>query len=435
MRVVRAMLAAVGVAGAAACGSDVLEPGTLTITLTGPPPAVTNQGSVQLTGQVIRTPAASSVVIVVTATGGSSAVTDTSAADGSFVLTVGLSRNGANQIQISAMDGSGSTGPPASVTIRHDDTRPAVASSTPTDQADGVTAGSLAVVFNEPVRPGTVTIGVSQQGVPVAGTTSLSADSLTATFTPATPLAPNSIHDMVVDGAQDEAGNAAVLTKRCFITGGPAIASVADPEDDYFVTDPPPAAGQVPIDLLEMRFARTASLHLLARFDAPRSLVLSASNNVTGVIDFDMDQDGLTGVIPLKDQVLGVAIGDSSGAGADYLIELGDWIGTDSAFVGQYVSESSVSGVAFTASACGAFVGWVVPLELLGGADDAFDVVAYFDTFDASFNLYADGAPDLGVYTITFAAAAGPPVVFARAAAPTQFRERRVGRLLRRDHR
>lgn len=407
MRATRPSLLTAGLILLTTCGSDVLEPGALTITLTTAPPGVTNAATVGLTGQVTRTPADARAVLVVTATGGSTAATDTAGADGAFSLTIGLTANAINQLQISASDASGSTATPVSVAVRHDNAPPTVASSTPAHEADAVTAGTYAVVFTEPVRPGTATITVRQQSVPVAGAAALSADSLTLTFTPTDPFAPNAIHDVTVGGARDEAGNTSPNAARCFVTGGAAVTSVSDPEDDFFVTSTPPNASLVPIDLLEMRFARTTGvLFLLARFDASRSLALSAPNNVTGVVDLDLDQDGVTGFLPLKDLRLGEAIGDSSGAGAEALIELGDWVGSDSAFAGVYTAQTSVTGVAFVASACGALVGWAVPLDALGGADDAFDVVAYFDTFDA-VGAYADGAPDLGVYSVALTPSAG----------------------------
>ena len=207
MRFVRRLLPGGLLAVIVACGSEtVLEPGALTITLNGPPPSLTSVAALPITGQVVRTPTASGATIVVTASGGANAASDTVAADGSFVVTVGLSLNTTNQIQFSASDASGSAVTPVSLVIRHDNTPAGVASSTPAHEADAVTSGTFAVVFTEPVRPGTATIGITQQGVAVPGVSNLSADSLTLTFTPNVPFAPNAIHNALISG-QDEAGN------------------------------------------------------------------------------------------------------------------------------------------------------------------------------------------------------------------------------------
>ena len=84
---------------------------------------------------------------------------------------------------------------------------------TPARNATGV-AKTVAptVVFSAPVNPlttvGNIYLVTYSTGVAVPGTLSLSADALTATFTPTAPLAATTVYYQVVKNVTDEAGNA-----------------------------------------------------------------------------------------------------------------------------------------------------------------------------------------------------------------------------------
>jgi hypothetical protein len=399
-----------------ACGSETVttEPGALVITLNGPPPSLTNAGILQISGQVTRTPAAD-VPIVVTATGGPNAESDTAAADGSFALSVGLTLNAQNTLTISAADESGSSVTPVSLEVRHDALPPQVSSMTPAHESDLVTPATVSLLFTEPVRPGSATLAVTLQGTPVGGTTALSNDSLTLTFTPAVALAANAIHAVTVAGAQDGLGNTLSNASFCFTTGGAGIASFSDPTGVFFAFGAPPPSLIAP-DVVELRFARTVTdLYGIVRFTSVRSLVPTVSNNTSLWIDFDVDQDGGTGFVTFKDTVLSGLVA-SSGAGAEYVVAIGTILDVpgDSAFVGQYQTQTQLQGALFVPSVCGRTIGFAFPFVAIGGDDGAFDIVSYADVF-VTAGLIVDPAPDTGVYSVTVTAAAdaraaGPPV-------------------------
>jgi hypothetical protein len=430
MRLASLLVPLVVLGVAVGCGEDMLEPGALTITVSADPPELTNDLTVQLVGQVTRTPAASGVTIVVTATGGTSAVTDTASADGSFDLTVGLSVNAITQIQITASDASGSTATPASFNVRHDNTAAAVVSSTPAPNADRVTGGTVSFAFSEPIRPGSATISVTQQGVAVPGSSALSADSLTLTFVPAMPFAVNAIHSVALTGARDAVGNTSAGSVQCFATGGAGITSFADDAGDLFTGGTPPAT-LVPPDLRELRFARgTEILYTIVEFDAPRSLSPTAANNTTLWIDFDTDQDGATGFTTLKDTVFsGSGLVGPSGAGAEYMIHMGSLLNTppDTGFVGMYTAQDSWTGALFRPSFCGNLIGFAIPFAALGADDGAFDIVLYVDAYDPGTDgAIIDVAPDDGVLSVNLTTAvATAPTGSAPELSPTVPQSRR----------
>jgi hypothetical protein len=405
MRLIRRLLPGAFLAVIVACGSEAVttEPGALTITLNGPPPTLTNAGVLQITGQVTRTPAAD-LPVVVTATGGPNAVSDTATASGAFALSVGLTLNAQNSLSISASDGSGSNVSPVTVSIRHDNQPPQIANMTPAHESDGVTPATVAITFNEPVQSGTASLTVSVQGAVVAGTTELSADSLTLTFAPAAPFPVNAIH-AVSTTARDQLGNTLGGASRCFVTGGAGIASFQDPANDIFLTGTPPA-GLVPVDFLALRLIRTGGvLRGVIRFDAPRSLDAAANNNVLAVVDFDMDQDGGTGFTTFKDTIFVPAgVLPPSGARAEYTI----WIipqqtPADSSFAAQYTAplDGPITYL-FWPDLCGRLVGFAVPESALGGNVSAFYAVGYADAFPLVGNGgYLDPAPDTDFYVAT----------------------------------
>ena len=383
-----------------------LASGTLTITLDAVPPALTNAATVQLAGQVTRTPAAGNVSTVVTVTRDETTQTATADASNRFAFTVTLAQNAENEIQLSATDQSGSTGPPLAVSVVHDDTGPTVVQITPANQADQVTAGTVVVTMSEPVHSVEGSgIVVSRLGSPVPGVVDMSADERTFTFTPAAPFVTGAIHSIAAGGFRDALGNQEADFGACFVTGG-AGAAFADPGNDlYFGGDP---ANLVPPDLLEMRLARGGGeLRGVLRFDAPRTFDPAAPNNLAAAIDFDTDSDGNTGFTTVKDFVFDGILAPS-GAGAESAV----WLLSDPSsgiepFAIAYTGdlEGTITHT-FSPDLCGVFVGFGVPEAALGLASNSFRMVGYAEAVDAA-GIYADPAPETGFHAVTLAPAPG----------------------------
>jgi hypothetical protein len=410
MRLIR-LLPGAFLAVIVACGSETMttEPGALTITLNGPPPTLTSTGTLQITGQVTRTPAAD-VPIVVTATGGPNAVSDTATAGGGFAMSVGLTLNALNNLTISASDEAGSTVTPVSLAVRHDALPPQVASMSPTAGADGVTPATIQVVFGEPVRPGSPAFALSLYGVDVPGSAALSTDSLTLTFTPSAALVANAVHLVTVTGARDVVGNTLITGGGCFVTGGTGLTVLPDTGPLYQFGTP---AGLVAPDLQQLRLGRTATtLHGVMQFTLPRSLDPSAANNTSAWIDLDVDQDGGTGFVPYKDFVFAGLL-PPSGAASEFLIEMGTLDNVDGALVAMYTAQDTAAGTfqatvtaPLSPSTCGTLLGFAVPFSAIGGDDGALDLTVYVDVFGNGAGII-DPAPDAGVFSASLTAAAG----------------------------
>jgi len=418
MRFARRLVVGGIVALLAACGSEAVttEPGALTITLNGPPPTLTNTATLQITGQVTRTPAAA-VGILVTATGAVVGDSDSAAADGSFALTVTLTANAQNTLSITASDQSGSSATPVSIGIRHDGAAPQVTGITPASGSDGVTPATIQVVFGEAVVPGSATFALRVYGVAVPGSAILSPDSLTLTFTPSAPLVSNAIYDLSVAGAADAVGNALVSAGGCFVTGGPGITAFVDTSTVLYQYGSP--AGLVAPDLLELRLARTTTtLHGILEFNAPRTLSPTANNNTSVWIDLDVDQDGATGFVPYKDVAFAGFL-PSSDAGSEYFIEMGTLDAVDGALVAQIMAQDTSASPptwSFTPTdqptpgSCGSVLGFAVPFAAIGSDDGAFDIAIYIDVFRPDppiGSAIIDPAPDAGVFSAAVTAAAG----------------------------
>jgi hypothetical protein len=390
-----------------ACGSDVTEPGALVITLNGPPPALTTSTTLALSGQVTRTPPAPGQDIVVTVTGGTSPVSDTAAVDGSFGFNVGLTANAQNNLSVTASDLSGSTATPVGVAVRHDALPPGLASMTPAAGADGVTPATVQIVFTEPIVPSSVTASLMAYGTAISGSATLSADSLTLTFTPSAPLAVNAVHVLGIANARDVAGNSVLSLGGCFVTGGGGVMAFPDTGPMYVAFNP---ANLVPPDLQEVRLARSgSSLHGILKFDAPRSLDPSAPNNTSVWMDLDADQDGGTGFVTYRDFVFaGSGVLAASGASSEFFVEIGTLDGVNGAFAAQYASQDTAQGWEATTwtgatpispATCGALLGFAVPFSVLGGDDGVFDATIYVDAFDPATGILLEPAPDEGVYS------------------------------------
>ncbi|HET7038636.1 MAG TPA: Ig-like domain-containing protein [Gemmatimonadales bacterium] len=396
----------------AACGSDVTEPGALVITLNGPPPSLTTSTTLAISGQVTRTPPAPEQDIVVTVTGGTSPVSDTAAVDGSFAFNVGLTANAQNNLSVTASDLSGSSATPVTLAVRHDGTPPGISSMTPAHQSDEVTPAVVTVVFDEPVVPGSAAVTVRGTAGPVPGAVTVAPDSLGLTFTPTGAFAANIVHTVTV-AAQDVAGNALTGASRCFATGGPGITVFTDPAGDIFAfSSPEPAL--VPPDVRELRVATDGTLlHVLLEFAAPRAISASAPNNLLTAIDFDMDQDGATGFITVKDTLYS-GILPSSGLGAESAIFIEpQGSPADSSAAGLKAEPFAVTQfVRFLPVFCGNTVGLSVPRTALGDDDGQFDVVGLNLAVNttATAGTLEDPMPDTGFYTVGLTAVSRTPV-------------------------
>lgn len=403
----------------AACGS---EPATLEITLDFVPEVVTAP-TVTISGRVTRTPA-KNTTITVTADGGQRAVSDTADANGVFSLEVTLRTNRENLIDVLAADADSSTSVPAMVTLVHDDRGPSVASMTPALESDGApTTGDVTITFNEPLVFGSgATVELVTAGPTIGGVATLSADSLTITFTPQSERRPNAVYVVRLTNITDVAGNAAnASSSGCFVTAGTQVLLVeSDPQRDVITFG---GGVSSPADLLEVRLGvSSAALTGVLKFTSPRSLDTAAGNNAFTFIELDIDQDPATGVTSLRDTILSSdpPIVPRSGTRVEYLIDIEPYPDFgDSAIVGRYVEplgDEYMLELAdfFQPPLCGPYVGFATSFEALGTDDGNFDfTVAAFSLGDAGAT--GDPAPDDGHFTASFAGQFTPAALASRA--------------------
>ncbi|MEX0690611.1 MAG: Ig-like domain-containing protein [Gemmatimonadales bacterium] len=393
---------------AVACGTEPPAPGAVTITLDDVPALTTTTGLI-VTGHVARSPEVPDMPIVVSLTQGTTVATDTAAAEGTFRFGLTLTANQSTTLTISATDASGSTSAPVSAEVRHDGVPPGVVTLTPGDLADDVTPTLIQALFGEPIVPGTATIALSHQRIPVPGALALSVDSLTLSFTPTAALFGNAIYNVVVSGARDVAGNTAGNSAACFVTGA-AQATFADPTSDFFTAVTPPA-NLVPIDLIGLRLRQTGDhLYGIVRFTTPRSFDVTSPSNTLIIVDLDVDSDGTTGFTTAKDTAFGAVL-PNSGTKAEY----GIWLlpqasPGDSSAVVQYTQPlGGTITQRIMPNTCGQAVSFMVARSALGNDDGTFRTVLYSDTFFEEGG-YADPGPDAGFY------AANLPTASATAA-------------------
>jgi hypothetical protein len=290
--------------------------------------------------------------------------------------------------------------------------------------------------LGEPAIPGAPRVTLQTYGVDVPGSTTLSTDSLTLTFTPSAALQSNAVHVVTVTGARDVAGNSMTSSGGgCFITGGAGIQVFADTGPFYQFGTP---AGLVPPDVREVRFVRaTSTVYGVLQFDAPRTLDPNPANNVSVFMDLDVDQDGATGFVPFKDAVFAGVLAPS-GAKSEFLIEIGTLVDGGDA-VARYTAQDTAQG-SFDADptallapvVCGGALGFAFPIDALGGDDGAFDFTAYVDVFrpdQPNVSGIIDPVPDGGFFSVNLTAAGetGPTASSARRAGPRIVPGRRPG--------
>ncbi len=442
-----------GIALLVGCSSEPAAPpaeakGTLTLTIDDTYPRSTATSAQTYAGSVTRTPTSTSpvTVTVVGAAGAASAI----AAAGRYSIPVTLNPNQTNQLRLVATDGTGSVSDSLRITIRHDGLAPSIAQATPATAADNVplSTSTILVRMSEPV---TMAAGggvrLSRQGVLLAGATTLSADSLTLTFTfGGTTLSPNAIYQLALSGITDAIGNSTnTAATSCFITtptGATRTTLVTDPDAVIYQTNPIPTGIPVP-DVVAARFAREDSLLSgVIQFIGPRTFSLTDSIRAGVFIDLDTDQSNLTGYATLKDTLFAnssIAGVTNSGTRAEYFIDLEpDPTNGGAALVVKYTSP--VSGdvkAAFLPRTCGAFMAFVFPLSALGGETGNMNIVMLGIATGNNDGLFVDPVPGTGFLTTTLAAppirlsapvTAAPPIL-----APAARRPRISSRLQPRD--
>lgn len=393
-----------------ACGTE--PSAVLTITLDDVPSPV-RSATVAISGLVTRTPAKETTIIV-TAAGGQTAASDTAGVGGRFTVEVSLNPNTRHQIVLTAQDASGAVSLPDTVFVEHDGVAPSVVSTTPEGDGAG-TAVSVEVQFSEPVvLTGAGALELVNQGLSVAGATTLSADSLTATFVPQQALQENAIYTIGFPGVTDAAGNPVEegLT-RCFITElTAATGTELDSTNDLFALGQP--TGASPADLVEIRLgAVTGRLLGVLKFTTPRQFEPDSANNAFAYLDLDLDQDSTTGFVTLKDALFSTLDPTlSSGARAEYVIGL-DWFPSlaDSGAVGRYVDTGVFEIVALLLpDVCGEFFGFSVSFGLLGSDDGNFNYVVLAGNVEAN-GILVDPAPQSGHYTAGLAGQFASPFI------------------------
>jgi hypothetical protein len=425
----------------AGCSGGSEPDGTLTLTLDAFSPATTSS-SVVLAGGVTRSPE-KNTRIVVRVTGGLGAPADT-VQGGRFSISVPLTPNATNQFSVTASDATGATSETKAVSIRQDNQAPAIAQSTPADLTDGVALNSgVQVRMSEAVVVGAGGgIRVTRQGVPIAGTGTLSGDSLTFSFTPSAPLAPNAIYRIGFSGVGDALGNMVPdASSACFVTtinGAPQSGVFPDDDNFYYQTNPAPVGLLVP-DVISSRFAREGTAFSgIIQFAGTRSFSRTATDRAAVYIDLDIDQNPATGYATFKD-TLGLPGVGPSGTRAEYFIALDpDAAHHDSAEVVLHTQpvEDAIEGEIvgfFMPGSCGAFMSFLIPFSAVGGDDGLMNIVmlAFSGTSTA---LFVDPVPGSGHFTLNLPATTAPGPLAASAFTPSSSRPPWRGAVGRRPH-
>jgi len=389
------------------CGTEPLAPGTLSVQVQ-PVPALTTTSELIVFGTVTREPAVFGLPLVITIATPIATSVDTAAPNGLFHGLASLTPDANTIITVTASDASGSTSTPVTLSVVQDGTPPTVAHWSPANEADLIMPDAVVQVqFAEPIRPSSAHVSLQQNSRPIGGLASLSADSLTMTFVPATPLVPNAIYHVDVSGARDVAGNQADSSSACFVTGG-ALSTVSDPVNDYFVTATPPAPGTVPTDLTGLRFwwyapitMDTTTLRFLIRYTLPRSLDAVSPANTFVALDFDLDQDSTTGVQPIKDLVLGNLL-PSSGTGADYgILLIPRASAADSSLTVIWTGPLQGNVIqTFLPDLCGPNIGFTLPRSAIGVPVGPVHLVVYTEVSDVDVHGFSDAGPDSAYYTV-----------------------------------
>lgn len=362
-----------------ACAS---EPVALFLTLDQPPGA-TRGDTVELRGTVTRippefadrhVPATLASAITVTATGGSDTAVDTAETDGAFTLRVPLTRNAPNALMLVARDARGNISDSVPLLVKQDAVAPRLAAATPLPGQENVSLDPVIEVrFSEPIvlTSGGADLQLVTTAQTVRGAFLLSADSLTLNFFPEATLLTNSVYNLTLTEVTDAAGNPMFGESACFVTGLTGVDfTVTDELGDVFGSSPSPS------DLRRMQLSAHGNLlTTVLRFTAPRAFDTLSTDNIFGFLEFDIDQDSLTGFTAFKDFVFsGLGPEFSSGTGVEYVVGVEQFTLGDSAYVGRYVDDLFFEVITtFIPDFCREFIGFAVPIDALtdtGGMTD-----------------------------------------------------------------
>lgn len=408
--------------------------------------SLTTVSPVEITGSVVRTPS-SNRPIVVTATGGASTATDTAESSGRFGLSVPLRKNAVNALQLIASDDGGAISDPVAVTVRHDDRGPAVAAVTPGPDGVEPNVSAIQIRLSEPavLRGFGAGVLLLRGADTVSGVATLSADSLTFTFTPTGGLRQNSVYAFVFDGVTDLAGNPVVgADSACFVTRLTSAAQAVRPDEtnDLFGAG---ATFRSPSDLSELRWGLAdGELTGVFKFTTPRSYDSTALNNLLVFIEIDVDQDSTTGYVTFKDDLFSdPSFADfATGIRAEYLIGLDPFTlsGVPEiagfSYTGLYGGpnpspDSIFINDVFLPGFCRQFVGFATLWDALGPDDGNFDYVLTTFNLEGPLAFVVDPTPTAGHLTETFAGlfpkptgAVGVASRIARPGVPVEIRRR-----------
>jgi hypothetical protein len=118
MRILLGIAALAVLAGAVAACPEQLE-GVLVVNIDAAPPPTTSADTVEIAGQVIRSPPSQSITLSVTVTGGAATAVDTTDSFGLFNVRVPLNRGVVNVLTLIAEDSEGTVSQPRQFTVQH----------------------------------------------------------------------------------------------------------------------------------------------------------------------------------------------------------------------------------------------------------------------------------------------------------------------------
>ncbi|NIM51511.1 MAG: hypothetical protein GTN62_11925 [Gemmatimonadales bacterium] len=93
--------------------------GVVLVAIDPEPPSVTSSDTLEIAGQVIRSPIRQPLVFTVTVTGGAATVDTVTSEFGLFVIGVPLTKNAENRLVLTARDVDGNVSQPREITVTH----------------------------------------------------------------------------------------------------------------------------------------------------------------------------------------------------------------------------------------------------------------------------------------------------------------------------
>lgn len=186
---------------------------------------------------------------------------------------------------------------------------------------------------------------------------------------------------------------AVTFTARAIAPAAGILAfNLDDPAGDTLAGDvtPRPRA----IDLLSLRGDfKGDSLILTATFAAPVTLASGGSNQLAGLIEFDVDDNAATGVAPVSN-----TFGASASMGVEYLLSF------FSSTPNTLTLASDAQQTPVTAIVSGNTVLVRIPMSALGGDDGNFTIAGVFGTLDRPTDIF----PNAGQKTVRIGSGVSP---------------------------